>query len=290
MKVKLTQGMFSDPKCNAFGLSYAQVKTNPLFKSAGWFNRKGEKLGYGDLSVQDLWSIANQLHDDDVFLALTEADTIWNIPSDLDKFKPGHRYVFEHAVLGITRYDVYKIKDTYPNRRTHDLGVEVFKTRRDYFFADVNYDPDTEKEAEEQEMPFLTSLLHYGLAVWKMKSSGEKWAVGSEKQINNAAKTVIENDLWSSDFTEISGYWIRPMDQEELNQLDDFTSNNGSKSNWLVKTLLGFGVDAYNYNKAIEHLLSLHGTSYYLCAYDEKLLNSENIPGLPAGNLAFRIS
>ena len=56
----LIKGMYGDLNCKKFKLSNGQLKTNPIIKNSGWFNIKGQKLGSGDLELEDLQYISRE--------------------------------------------------------------------------------------------------------------------------------------------------------------------------------------------------------------------------------------
>ena len=64
-----------------FGLRDAQTRVSgidsafdnkKLFHNAGWYNRKGEEIGWGDLSVKDLKNIKGGLRTGELFIVMSE--------------------------------------------------------------------------------------------------------------------------------------------------------------------------------------------------------------------------
>src|SRR6185369_424422 len=49
-----------------------------MIKNAGWYNKAGEKLGWGDLSTDDFFRIRRELEDGEMFIILSERDSFWN--------------------------------------------------------------------------------------------------------------------------------------------------------------------------------------------------------------------
>jgi hypothetical protein len=95
---KCIYGVENDPKKTPFGLINNQIRHNSIINNAGWFNINGEVLGRGDLSLQDFQNISKSLPLGEIFIALTEADSTFDMPSNLDRLSPGKDYVFNKAV------------------------------------------------------------------------------------------------------------------------------------------------------------------------------------------------
>lgn len=129
MKTPLTAGMFGhefSPKSPRFDLRCGQLRHNERSHNGGWYNSKGEKLGWGDLDDRDLKAIADDLEPGEVFVVLSESASFWHfvdrvgIIGSMSKVKPteqnpGLDYVADHAVIMITpgeiHLDVYSRRD-----------------------------------------------------------------------------------------------------------------------------------------------------------------------------------
>src|SRR5579871_4577465 len=92
---KLTPSMFGDPNCKAFGLHNNQIRGNSKINSAGWFNLNGDRLGSGDLELRDMLAIATQMSEGEVFIAISEVDSMYDMPSFLNHGAPGKDYVVQ---------------------------------------------------------------------------------------------------------------------------------------------------------------------------------------------------
>lgn len=84
-----------------FGLRYEQMRdTQVVVRNAGWFNKRGERLGFGDLSRGDLVGISEGLNQNELFVVLNDDDsyrsfTRGEVP--WDKFQiPGIEYIVDH--------------------------------------------------------------------------------------------------------------------------------------------------------------------------------------------------
>ena len=109
--------------------------SNPLGSTqrniGGWYNKAGEKLGWGDLSIEDFERIYREIEEDEVFIILGESDSFWNFvtrPGLLghnaavkpDVEAPGVDYVAAKARFIITKngyhfVDDYSRKDEWVN-------------------------------------------------------------------------------------------------------------------------------------------------------------------------------
>lgn len=109
-----------EPTGNLFGLRCGQMRTRRVVHNGGWYNRNGEKLGWGDLSNEDLRQIATGLEGGEVFIVLPETESFWKFVKPAfhgptgslstptaEEAHPGKEYVSEHAILVVTRNQIY---------------------------------------------------------------------------------------------------------------------------------------------------------------------------------------
>ena len=108
---KSVYGTETDSKKTPFGLLNAQIRLNSVLNNAGWFNLAGEKVGYGDLSMADLAVISSKISSKECFFALSEFDTVWNIPKDLKANEPGKDFVLKHCVWACAKQAIFRMKD-----------------------------------------------------------------------------------------------------------------------------------------------------------------------------------
>ncbi len=74
----LTKGIYGtalQPLDGPFGLRRGQRRVERFYHNAGWFNRTGEKLGWGDLSPDDIRKIMSELPEDEIFIIIAENST-----------------------------------------------------------------------------------------------------------------------------------------------------------------------------------------------------------------------
>lgn len=105
-----------------FGLHCCQMRGGPngVTHNSGWYNRQGEKLGWGDLDANDFQRISRELQDGEFFVILSESDSFWNFVTRLgaigsmcetrpDVNAPGPDYVAEKALYVIVPGAVYVV-------------------------------------------------------------------------------------------------------------------------------------------------------------------------------------
>jgi hypothetical protein len=99
---------FNSNASRLFGIRGGQCRYHGDFvHNGGWYNKAGEKLGWGDLSPDDINRISSELADDELFVILGETDSHWNFVSFEDRdgltwkkttkeeFEPGRKYLAE---------------------------------------------------------------------------------------------------------------------------------------------------------------------------------------------------
>lgn len=79
---QLTKGMFGSQfdrrNANSFaGLGCGQMRGRDFIHNGGWYNKAGEKLGWGDLSPDDFKKISQELEEGELFIILYESDSFW---------------------------------------------------------------------------------------------------------------------------------------------------------------------------------------------------------------------
>jgi hypothetical protein len=104
-------------RSDLFDLYSGQMRggSGKLTHNSGWYNKSGEKLGWGDLSVSDMKRIAKEIGNDELFIVLSEGNSHWNFVGctatvDLDEHAPGAQYVAEKAMYIIGRRKYYYVE------------------------------------------------------------------------------------------------------------------------------------------------------------------------------------
>ena len=110
--MRLTTGLYGHEFRNAsdlFGIRCGQMRADDTIHNGGWYNHLGQKLGWGDLSRDDLKRISQQLEPGEVFVVLPESASFWEFVkqpgligsmASVDRRteqEPGIDYVRKHA-------------------------------------------------------------------------------------------------------------------------------------------------------------------------------------------------
>ena len=118
--VKGVYGNQFEPTSNLFGLRCGQTRGKDFVHNGGWYNRSGEKLGWGDLSPADFLGISNEVEDGELFIILYESDSFWNFvtrPGIIgsmaavkpDMEAPGVDFVAERCAYIIAKHQLYHV-------------------------------------------------------------------------------------------------------------------------------------------------------------------------------------
>lgn len=122
---RLSKGCFGNQfkgeKVSGFEfLHCGQIRSKEHFgHNAGWYNKKGEKIGWGDLDVKDIKSLMKTLQKDELFITLGEHDSFWKFvtafngpigsmcATDKTEKEPGIDYIAEHARFIISHNEIF---------------------------------------------------------------------------------------------------------------------------------------------------------------------------------------
>lgn len=119
----LTKGVYgleTDSNKTPFRFLNGQIRTDSVINNAGWFNLAGEKIGYGDLSMQDLQTISASIPKDECFFALSEFATSWSMPPEMNASEPGKNFVLDHCIWAVS-------SNAIPNSTPYSSVVKVGK-------------------------------------------------------------------------------------------------------------------------------------------------------------------
>lgn len=105
--------------------------------NGGWYNGKGEKIGWGDLDYKDLWDIGRKMKEDESFIVLSESDSYWKFVSFPERSNPmktevaqkeqnpGLEYVASRARILVRNQEIFLASNyTLPGPETKD-GIHV---------------------------------------------------------------------------------------------------------------------------------------------------------------------
>jgi hypothetical protein len=99
------------PARAAYGLYSGQTRGEEFLRNVGWYNSAGERLGWGDLSRDDIRRLMSELPANQYFVILGEVDAYWNFmrrataerTAGLDIEAPGIEYLIEFARYAVTK-------------------------------------------------------------------------------------------------------------------------------------------------------------------------------------------
>jgi hypothetical protein len=89
-----------------FGIRQGQMRGNQHVHNGSWYDRDGLKIGWGDLSKDDIFRIAYKIPDDDVFYVVGEHDSYWNAPEGgltLEMVKDLARFIITACKVTVTK-------------------------------------------------------------------------------------------------------------------------------------------------------------------------------------------
>jgi len=121
--MRLTKGVFdgANPQESLFGLRSGVYKDpGDFIHNGGWYNAAGEKLGSGDLALEDFGHITAGLEEGELFVVLLERDVFGAVDAET----PGDECVAEFCVLLIGPGTIYVvIPEESHNITMWSLGV-----------------------------------------------------------------------------------------------------------------------------------------------------------------------
>lgn len=131
---QLVKGMYGNQfenKSTLFGLHCGQLRGGPnkFTHNSGWYNKAGEKLGWGDLSFSDIRRISRKISNEELFIILGECDSFWEFvtynsgtvgsecATNPRIEAPGIEYVAEKCRYIIAKSRLYCIDECIPQMR-----------------------------------------------------------------------------------------------------------------------------------------------------------------------------
>jgi hypothetical protein len=122
--MELTPAIFAERAANPFNIVSGQMRSYDFVHNGGWYNKKGQKLGWGDLSPDSFADIAQHLPADEVFIVLPESASHWDFVKftethmvvDATAENPGPTYCAEKASYFVHGGVVYKVISKYDSK------------------------------------------------------------------------------------------------------------------------------------------------------------------------------
>lgn len=113
------------PKVGPFGFRCGQMRANRVVHNGSWYNNKGEKIGWGDLSQDDLQTISSQICDNELFVILGEHDGFWNLNLE-ERANPKISYLLQKCRYVICKGAIHKSYDNpVPFKEKNGIIVSV---------------------------------------------------------------------------------------------------------------------------------------------------------------------
>lgn len=140
-KNRLVKGMYvwkgKKKPSTLFDISYGAVMPRDFrfAKNAGWYNKEGEELGFGDLSPQNIEKLKNELLPDELFIILYEEDSWERTINEAHKKNPkkigngktpGPLYVAARAWIIVAPKVVYEVQASAAHPRGMGMRLGVF--------------------------------------------------------------------------------------------------------------------------------------------------------------------
>lgn len=97
----------------------------PGTRGSGWYNERGEWIGWGDLDSLEMRGIANRLTVGELFIVLHVEDSYFrflrNIVPDSSRITrnedaPGIDYIAEHVLFIIEKGQIHRVHNVHPHR------------------------------------------------------------------------------------------------------------------------------------------------------------------------------
>ncbi len=133
--IRLEKGAFynRDGKPYHFGLITSQTRSQKFIQNTSWYNKKGYKIGWGDLSPQDIRNIMKNIHKDELFIVLQETESFWKFVfygdpvlgdlfgvSHTDIENPSNEFLIQYCQFLIGRRKLYYVHD----KNNHNKVIE----------------------------------------------------------------------------------------------------------------------------------------------------------------------
>lgn len=118
-----------------------QYGRDDFFHNAGWYNKEGVRIGYGDIRTDQFKALPEVLPQNEIFFILSERDSSIDLPMGRSQEEPGISYVLAKALALATPLGVYVISRNPEANATpqpsdigahHGCSIEGFVVNREW--------------------------------------------------------------------------------------------------------------------------------------------------------------
>lgn len=121
---------------------------------------------------------------------------------------------------------------------------------------------------------------YYGLDVYEA-DGGREYAVGTDKQADEAAREYIRETLWAFKTSFLARFVPESISTDILRVLQERYEGSNEAIARLVGDRLG---------DLIDEAIQSDGRGHLLSPYDGNEIDSDDIDGLPSGKVAYRLN
>jgi hypothetical protein len=125
MRVSRAKNIYPETTELQFLLREGQCLVDDTFHNAGWYNKDGTKIGWGDLSKDQLKKIPSLLPPGELFFVISEGASYWELPKGMDQIHPGIDYVITKALAVATPQGWYTFPSPYDPDQTGNRHERV---------------------------------------------------------------------------------------------------------------------------------------------------------------------
>jgi hypothetical protein len=122
----------------ALGIYEGNCVTKDTVHNGGWYDIRGVKVGWGDLSPKNIEALRTAIGADDVLFVLSEQDSYWKFVTDIKgpaylgyvttddgEKHPGIDYVMQHARLVVHNHEVWSVRADYEDQEKEETDVDL---------------------------------------------------------------------------------------------------------------------------------------------------------------------
>jgi hypothetical protein len=113
IKAMFGLGIFGKPGPSPIeGVHTSQMREDgKIGHNLSWYNKAGEKIGWGDIAIHDIEAFQMLMDPDDLLIFVSEYESHWDLPKHLHPDAPGIEFVGEKATKLISKVDTFRIVD-----------------------------------------------------------------------------------------------------------------------------------------------------------------------------------